>query len=70
MVFESEVTDADRAGRETSLEALAKLSPEQRSGVLGVKKAGYFDRGLLGTGMIRSPLSSVEAMLARRRAFN
>ncbi|SCX40336.1 hypothetical protein [Nitrosospira sp. Nsp1] len=44
VVFKDEITDADRAGKETPLEALARLTPEQRKGVLGVKKAEAFEK--------------------------
>lgn len=66
MVFEDEVTDADRAGKETELQALQRLAPEVRAGVLGVTKAEYFDQGLLRRGMIRSPLRAVKARLQRQ----
>lgn len=65
IVFKDEVTDADRAGKETSLEALARLSPEARQGVLGVTKAKYFEGGLLQPWMIRSRLPAVQARLVR-----
>lgn len=45
VVFKDEITDADRAGKETVSEALARMSPEQRQGVLGVNKAKAFDAG-------------------------
>lgn len=66
IVFADEVSDADRAGRETSLEALARLAPKQRAGALGVTKAEYFDQGLLRTGMIRGTLGSVRQRLERQ----
>jgi len=65
-VFGDEVTDADRAGRETTLQALARLSPELRAGVLGPTKADYFDRGLLSRGMVRAKVSAVQERLRRR----
>lgn len=65
-VFEAELTDEDRAGRETTLQALARLSPEMRAGALGQTKAGYFDQGLLSTGMVRSRLRDVKLRLGRR----
>lgn len=65
-VFADEVTDADRAGRETTLQALARLAPELRAGVLGPTKADYFDRGLLGRGMVRSRVGDVRERLRRR----
>lgn len=67
IVFQDEITDADRAGKETELQALQRLSPEIRVGVLGVAKAGYFDAGLLRSkGMIRAPLRAVTARLERQ----
>ena len=64
-VCKDEVTPTDRAGKETSLQALQRLGPELRAGVLGKTKAEYFDAGLLRTGMIRSPLYSVDQRLKR-----
>lgn len=66
MVFQDEITDADRAGKETELQALQRLAPEIRAGVLGQTKAEYFDQGLLSKGMIRSPLRAVRARLERQ----
>lgn len=66
MVFQEEVTDADRAGKETALQALQRLAPDIRDGVLGKTKATYFDKGLLRTGMIRAPLRAVDARLGRQ----
>lgn len=65
-VFADEVTDADRAGRESTTEALARLAPELRAGVLGPTKAGYFDQGLLTRGMVRSRVGDVRQRLTRR----
>lgn len=65
-VFEAEVSEADRAGRETALQALARLAPEVREGVLGPTKAGYFDQGLLRRGMVRSRVGDVRARLQRQ----
>lgn len=65
-VFDEQVTAADRAGRETSLEALQRLAPEIREGVLGPTKAGYFDAGVLTRGMIRSKVGAVRERLRRR----
>lgn len=70
MVFAEEITDADRAGSETALQALQRLAPEVRDGVLGKTKAEYFDQGLLRTGMIRAPLRAVEARLGRQRLLD
>lgn len=67
MVFLDEVTAADQAGQETELQALQRLAPDVREGVLGQTKAQYFDAGLLRSkGMIRSPLYAVRARLERQ----
>ncbi len=66
IVFLDEVSDADRAGKETELQALARLAPEIRAGALGQGKAEYFDRGLLRRGMIRAPLRAVRERLTRQ----
>lgn len=63
IVFRDEVTDADRAGKETTMQALGRLSPERQEGVLGVGKLELFKAGTLAKGAIRSRLSA-----ARRRA--
>lgn len=65
-VFEAEVTAADRAGQETPLQALDRLGPELREGVLGPTKADYFDRGLLSKGMVRSRVGDVRQRLERQ----
>lgn len=66
IVFEEEITAADRAGKETPLQALQRLAPETRAGVLGATKAKYFDQGVLTRGMIRAKVSVVEARLRRQ----
>jgi hypothetical protein len=66
IVFADEISDADRAGKETELQALQRLSPEIREGALGQTKAQYFDRGLLTRGMIRATLTAVEQRLERQ----
>ncbi len=69
-VFEEDITDADRAGKETEMQALARLAPDIRAGVLGQTKATYFYAGLLRSkGMIRSPLRAVNARLTRQGAL-
>jgi len=65
-VFEDEVTPEDRAGQETPNEALARMAPELRAGVLGPTKATYFDQGLLTRGMLRSRVRDVQARLTRQ----
>jgi hypothetical protein len=69
MVFDDEVTAADRAGKETPMQAMARLPADVRDGVLGKTKATYFDQGLLGQGAIRSTLKAVEARLERTGAL-
>lgn len=65
-VFEADVSAADEAGQETTLEALQRLAPEMRAGVLGPSKAGYFDQGLLTRGMVRAKVGAVQQRLRRR----
>ena len=48
IVFKDEITEADRAGKETMEQALARLTPEQRKGVLGANKAKAFEAGIRG----------------------
>lgn len=60
IVFKDEISPEDRAGKETPIEALARLSPERRRGALGKGKAEIFDDGKLTQGMIRSPLAAVK----------
>lgn len=59
-VFKDEITDADRAGKETPIEALGRLTPAQRVGVLGVKKNDIFNQGKLTQGMIKAPVKAVQ----------
>lgn len=61
IVFEDEITDADKAGKQTSMQALQALSDEQKRGVLGVGKAEILAAGKLTQGMIRTPLSKLKA---------
>lgn len=65
-VFGPEVTADDAAGQETTMQALERLGPEIRAGVLGPTKAGYFDAGLMSKGMVRSRVGAVRARLGRR----
>lgn len=65
MVFKDEITAADRAGQETPMAALSRLSPERREGVLGKGKAELYEAGKLTQGMIRAPLKDA---LSRARA--
>lgn len=66
IVFDDEVTAADRAGRETVTEAMGRMAPEVREGILGVGKAELWDEGLVKPWGIRSPLRAVRARLARQ----
>ncbi len=66
IVFADEISDADRSGKESELQALARLAPEIRAGAIGETKAQYFDRGLLTKGMIRATLTAVEERLQRQ----
>lgn len=59
MVFKDEVSPEDKAGKETPMAALDRLTPEQRDGVLGKGKAEIFNEGKLRQGMIRSTLDAV-----------
>ena len=65
-VFDDEVTAEARTGKETTLQALMRLSPHEREGVLGPIKAKYLDQALLRSWMIRSPLAAVQARLVRQ----
>jgi hypothetical protein len=65
-VFVDEISAEDRAGRETTTQALARMAPELRAAVLGPTKATYFDRGVLTRGMVRAPVGAVRARLARQ----
>lgn len=68
IVFEDEITDADRAGKQTSMEALQALTEEQRRGVLGVEKADVNRQGKLTQGMIRTPLHIVRRRISALEA--
>ncbi len=63
IVFKDEITEADRSGKETPIEALKRLTPEQQRGVLGQDKKAILDAGKLTRGMIRTPLSLVRTRI-------
>lgn len=65
IVFADEVTDADRATKETVTDAMGRMSADVREGILGVEKSALNDAGLVKPWMIRSPLYAVKARLAR-----
>lgn len=58
-VYADEVSEADKAGKESPMEALGRLSPEVRDGVLGKGKAAIYEEGKMRQGMIRSTLGAV-----------
>jgi hypothetical protein len=60
VVFKDEVSEADKAGKESPMQALARLTPEQQRGVLGANKHEAYKEGKLSQGMIRSKWSSVQ----------
>lgn len=60
VVFKDEVDEEDKAGKETPLQALDRLTPAQQRGVLGANKHEVFKDGKLTQGMIRAPWSSVQ----------
>ena len=69
-VLESAITAGDQAGKETPIEALARLSPEQRAGALGKGKSDIFDEGKLRQGMIRTPLATVKKRITQLEKYN
>jgi hypothetical protein len=60
VVFKDEVTAADRASKETVMDALGRLSPAQQVGVLGKNKYEVFKSGQLKPNMINSQWRSVK----------
>jgi hypothetical protein len=65
IVFKDEITDADRQGQETPLQALARLTAAQRAGVLGQAKAAVYNAGQLTQGMIRAPWRAVKKRIGQ-----
>lgn len=65
-VYKDEVTSEDKAGKETPTQALQRLTPLQRVGVLGVNKNQVFDEGKLTQGMIRAPWKSVAKRIGQK----
>lgn len=65
IVFKDEISDADRAGKETSLQALQRLSAKQQIGVLGKNKFDVLQAGKLAAGMIRAPWKSVSRRIGQ-----
>jgi len=66
IVFEWDVTAADRAGKETVTDAMGRMGADVREGILGVSKAELYDAGQVRPWMIRSPLYAVKQRLARK----
>lgn len=60
MVFDDEITDQAKAGKETPLQAMKRLNPEQQKGVLGAGKFALYKEDKITQGMIRTPLSKVK----------
>lgn len=65
VVFKDEITDEDKEGKETPMEALERMSPMVRRGVLGKHKHEAFREGLLTQGMIKAPWSKVRQRLGK-----
>lgn len=65
VVFKDEITASDKAGKETPLQALQRLTPAQRIGALGANKARAFDEGLLTQAMIKTPWKAVQRRLGK-----
>lgn len=60
VVFRDEVSDADKAGKETPMQALDRLTPAQQRGVLGAHKHEAYKEGKLSQGMIKAPWRAVQ----------
>ncbi|MCU0988041.1 MAG: hypothetical protein MUE63_00235 [Xanthomonadales bacterium] len=59
VVYKDEVSEADKAGKESPMAALNRLPSEVQDGVLGKGKAEIYREGKLKQGMIRSSLAAV-----------
>lgn len=68
VVFRDQVSEADKAGQETTMQALAKLSPERQRGVLGAAKHEVFKAGKLSKGMVRTPWRAVQERIGKTAA--
>ena len=64
VVYSDEISAEDKANRESPMEAIGRLTPEVRDGVLGKGKAAIYEEGLLRQGMIRSTLGAVRRRTA------
>ena len=65
-MFQDEIIEADRAGKETAMQALARLSPAQQVGVLGKTKREVFAAGKLAQSMIRALWAAVRKRIGGR----
>jgi hypothetical protein len=64
IVFKDQVTEEDQSGKETSMEALDRLTPAQQIGVLGVNKHAAFKDGKLKPDMIAKQWSAVQKQIS------
>jgi hypothetical protein len=65
IVFADEISVKDREGKETSKDALARLTPDQQIGVLGLGKWKMYQEGELPPNAIRTPLRVVQKRVGR-----
>ncbi len=68
VVFADEITVNDRSGKETPIEALKRLTPEQQRGVPGKGKQDMLTQGTLTQSMIRTPLAAARKRVARNES--
>jgi hypothetical protein len=54
IVYQDEVTEADKAGKTTVVDFLKTVPAKDRKGILGANKNEAFEAGKLSTGMVRS----------------
>lgn len=65
IVYKDEVTDADRAGKETVMQFLDGVPAKDRKGILGANKNEAFEAGLLKPNMVKSRWSAVQRAIGR-----
>lgn len=65
VVYHDEVTDADRAGRETVTEFLDTVPTEDRKGILGANKNEAFEAGKLPASQVKSSWRAVQRRIGR-----
>lgn len=63
-VFADEISETDRAGKETTAQALERMTADERRGALGLNKAEAFEAGRLPVALIDQPWSKVKDGLA------